>query len=174
MDERERRFEEVARHVADPLHRYLVRRTPPQDVDDVLADTMLVLWRRLDELPPDAVLPWCYRVAGNCLANSARAGRRRQRLAARVETVAPVAGTEGDAVAAGASQRVHDALEQLSDRERELVRLWAWEELTPTEIAVVLDITANAASIRLHRARRKLAGILGRDERSRDRPDMER
>ena len=38
----------------------------------------------------------------------------------------------------------------------ELLRLWAWEQLTPAEIAEVLEITANAASMRLHRAKEKL------------------
>ncbi|MGH9134408.1 MAG: RNA polymerase sigma factor, partial [Ilumatobacteraceae bacterium] len=49
------------------------------------------------------------------------------------------------------------ALGRLSDDEREVVRLWAWEQLAPREIAVALDITPNAASIRLHRAKEKLA-----------------
>jgi RNA polymerase sigma-70 factor, ECF subfamily len=42
----------------------------------------------------------------------------------------------------------------------ELRRLWAWEQLTPAEIATVLGISANAASIRLHRARERLRGQL--------------
>ena len=44
----------------------------------------------------------------------------------------------------------------LRDEDAELLRLWAWEQLTPAEIAEVLGITPNAASIRLHRAREKL------------------
>jgi RNA polymerase sigma-70 factor (ECF subfamily) len=48
------------------------------------------------------------------------------------------------------------ALAALRPDDAELLRLWAWEQLTPAEIAVVLDITSNAASIRLHRAREKL------------------
>jgi DNA-directed RNA polymerase specialized sigma24 family protein len=52
------------------------------------------------------------------------------------------------------------ALGRLSPDDRELVRLWAWERLAPSEIAAVLDITANAASIRLHRAKARLADHL--------------
>ena len=48
------------------------------------------------------------------------------------------------------------ALGELRPADRELLRLWAWEQLAPREIAVVLGITPNAASIRLHRATRKL------------------
>jgi RNA polymerase sigma-70 factor (ECF subfamily) len=54
-----------------------------------------------------------------------------------------------------------EALALLDHDQRELLRLWAWEGLAPREIAVVLGITANAASIRLHRARRELADVLG-------------
>ena len=49
-----------------------------------------------------------------------------------------------------------DALGSLSVDDQELLRLWAWEQLGPGEIAVVLDITPNAASIRIHRATRRL------------------
>jgi RNA polymerase sigma-70 factor (ECF subfamily) len=52
------------------------------------------------------------------------------------------------------------AMAMLRDDDAELLRLWAWEQLTPNEIAEVLDITANAASIRLHRAREKLKELL--------------
>jgi len=58
---------------------------------------------------------------------------------------------------------LHRALASLASNDRELLRLWAWEELRPTEIAVVLDTTANAVNIRLHRARRRLAALLEAD-----------
>jgi len=44
--------------------------------------------------------------------------------------------------------------------DQELLRLWAWEELTPGQIAAVLGTTPNAVSIRLHRARGRLANLL--------------
>ena len=40
--------------------------------------------------------------------------------------------------------------------------LWAWEELAPREIATVTGLTANAVSIRLHRAKKRLAAELDR------------
>ncbi|MEV0478683.1 RNA polymerase sigma factor, partial [Streptomyces prunicolor] len=84
------RFERLARVVVEPLHRYLLRRTSADMVDDVLSETMLVLWRRIDEVPglgagalpdpdpdPGDVLPWCYGVARRCLANARRSDGRR-------------------------------------------------------------------------------------------------
>lgn len=173
MDDQERQFEQVAAEVAEPLHRFLLRRLPRDEVDDVLADAMLVLWRRLDQIPVDAVLPWAYGVARHCLANATRAERRRARLQVRVDGT-PSTTPDEDASAEAAARRVHAALDHLTDDERELVRLWAWEDLAPREIGVVLGITSNAASIRLHRARRKIATLLEReDERSGTVPDMD-
>ena len=57
------------------------------------------------------------------------------------------------------------ALEQLSDQERELLHLWAWEQLEPREIALVLESTPNAISLRLARAKQKLANSLERQSR---------
>lgn len=153
-DARRERFETLVGSVVEPLRRYLARRTDPATADDVLAESLLVCWRRLDEVPEDP-LPWCYGVARNCLANAHRGARRQQRLAARIATVQPPAATvpgPGD----DDGPILDAALAALRDDEADLLRLWAWEQLTPAEIAEVLGITANAASIRLHRAREKL------------------
>lgn len=157
------RFEVVAQQLIEPLRRYLVRRTDPATADDVLSETLLVCWRRRDELPAEP-LPWAYAVARNCLANAARAHRRQERLLVRIwqlagrpEQPSPVA--EHDPALAG-------ALARLSAVDAELVRLWAWEELGPAEIGQTVGMSANAVSIRLHRARQKLRSLLnGEGER---------
>jgi RNA polymerase sigma-70 factor (ECF subfamily) len=165
-DARRERFESLAVTLIEPLRRYLARRADPTTADDVLAETLLVCWRRLEELPGDP-LPWAYRVAANCLANARRGVRRQERLAAKVAVVDPPASVvpgPGDTEAPD----LDAALAALRDEDAELLRLWAWEQLTPAEIAEVLDVTPNAASIRLHRAREKLRAELG--ARKGDRP----
>ena len=152
----EQRFVELAGRVADPVRRYVARRVSAGEVDDVLADVFLVLWRRLDDVPPDNELPWAYGVARNCLNNARRANRRNLELldkVTRLDRPRHFAPTES-------YDELHDALGRLDEPERELLRLWAWEQLAPREIAVVLDLTANAVSIRLTRARQKLADLL--------------
>lgn len=150
---RRARFEELARSLVGPLQRYLARRTDPHTADDVLADTLLVCWRRLDDVP-DEPLPWAYGVARHCLANAERGARRQQRLAARIAVVdPPTAATPGPAAD---DPELAAALAALRPEDAELLRLWAWEQLSPAEIAAVLDVTANAVSIRLHRARERL------------------
>ena len=150
-------FESLAQTVMPDIRRFLRRRADPDMADDVLSEVLLVLWRRADEvegLPPDVRLPWCYGVARGCLANARRSAERRHRLWLRVvespeARTAPGIGVEDvdpDGVLAA-------ALVELPGGDQELLRLWAWEQLEPREIAVVLGITPNAASIRLHRAR---------------------
>ncbi len=155
-DARRERLEAVVPEIVEPLRRFLARRTDAATADDVLADTLLVCWRRIDEVP-DEPLPWAYGVARLCLANAARGARRQRRVAGRIAVVDPPAvQTAGPGDPSPAADAVGEALAALPDRDAELLRLWAWEQLTPAEIAIVLDISANAASIRLHRAREKL------------------
>lgn len=144
-------FEQLVASAYEPLQRYLRRRTDPTTADDVLGDVLLVMWRRFDDIPPEAPLAWAYGVARGCLANSTRSAARQERLVQRLTDTRP------PAVAADfADDSLHEALRELPDADREILRLWAWEQLPPREIAVVLGISSNAASIRLHRAIRKL------------------
>jgi RNA polymerase sigma-70 factor (ECF subfamily) len=151
---RRERFEALVPALVDPLRRFLARRTDPTTADDVLAETLLVCWRRLDDLPEEP-LPWAYGVARNCLGNANRGVRRQERLAARIAVVdPPAASTSGPGE--GGDPVIAEAIGALREEDAELLRLWAWEQLTPAEIAAVLDVTPNAVSIRLHRAREKL------------------
>ncbi len=156
MLDRRARFDALAHEVGQALHRYAARRVGPDLADDVVADALLVLWRRLDDVPEVEPLPWCYGVARLCVRNVERSERRHRRLVARIKSHTPAMPltsalvTERDAA-------LHEALARLPEGDREILRLWAWESLTASEIAVSLGISANAASIRLHRARQRLA-----------------
>jgi RNA polymerase sigma-70 factor, ECF subfamily len=159
LEARRARFDDVVRGLVEPLRRFLARRTDAATADDVLGDTLLVLWRRYDDLPGEP-LPFAYGVARLCLANAERGARRQVRLAGRIATLDPpreVPDVVGD-------DRLGAAWGALSPDDAELLRLWAWEQLTAGEIATVLDITANAAGIRLHRARGRLREELGKIE----------
>lgn len=162
------RFERLAHVVVEPLHRYLLRRTSADMVDDILAEAMLVLWRRIDDVPglgsapgslpdPDDVLPWCYGVARGCLANARRADGRRLRLVERL-----IRTQEQQPAGVADHSDLHAALAALGALDREVVRLWAWEGLAPRQIAEATGLTSNAVSIRLHRAKKKLAEQLRR------------
>jgi RNA polymerase sigma-70 factor (ECF subfamily) len=150
---RAERFDELLAEVHDPLQRYLRRRTA--DWDDVLSETLAVLWRRLDDVPADR-LPWSYGVARGCLQNQLRSQRRHLRLVRRLAL-------EPEAPPPPEDSALGEALAGLKPEDQEVLRLWAWEQLPPREIALVLQITPNAASIRLHRATTKLrTALLGK------------
>ena len=156
------RFEMLVADVFEPLQRYLGRRLPADQVDDVLSDTLLVMWRRLDDIPRDAVLPWCYSVARQSLANHRRSNRRRLALTERLQAQPkPVHGSEPE------DPELEAALTKLSDSDRELIRLWAWEQLEPREISVVTGLTTNAVSLRLTRAKKKIEREMARQNPAR-------
>jgi RNA polymerase sigma-70 factor (ECF subfamily) len=155
--DRQEHFLRLAALVHQPLHRYAQRRVDPADVDDIVADTLLVLWRRLDDVPAGAELPWCYNVARNCVANLHRSAVRRERLVVRLATEPPASVDEP-------APDVEAALASLSAKDREVVLLWAWEGRAPREIAVAVGTSANAVSLRLSRAKRRLKSRLARQD----------
>jgi len=123
-----------------------------------------VCWRRVAEVP-DQPLPWAYAVAALCLRNAERAARRQRRTAAKVATLDPPATVVAEAAGpAEGHAEVHAALARLRSEDAELLRLWAWEQLEPREIAVVLGISANTVSARLTRARARLREELRQSE----------
>jgi len=157
LTERQARFEELYAANQAPILGYALRRTASaDDAADVLAETFLTAWRRLDEVPPggDARL-WLYGTARRVLANHYRGERRRSALAGRLraELAESYVPPEFD----GESARIAAALRRLPERQRELLALNAWEGLDYGEIAAVLGCSRNAVRIRLHRARAALA-----------------
>lgn len=146
---------------------YLRRRTTdPVDVQDAVAETFTVAWRRLDDLPdPETALPWLYGVARRVLANQRRGNRRREDLSSRVR--AQPGGTvdvETEVVASEERRTVLAALGRLRDTDQELLRLTVWEELSHRDIAAILGCAEAAVAVRLHRARGRLGKELGKEE----------
>lgn len=160
--DRRRRYEVLVAEVADPLQRYLRRRASADDADDVFGDTLLVLWRRLDDVPHDP-LPWCVGVARRALSNHRRSTRRRRALLERIRAVDPPAATV-DPGPADDHPELAAALDGLGEVDREVLVLWAWEGFEPRDIATVLGISDNAAANRLSRARRRLAYAMARQD----------
>jgi RNA polymerase sigma-70 factor (ECF subfamily) len=137
---------------------YAARRCPTlSDAEDVVAEVFLVAWRRLDDVPAgDEALPWLYGVARKTIGNQRRGLLQRGRLQARLEQTAERPATP----APSGTEPALEALERLSDGDRELLRLVAWEGLSHAEIAAVLGISVNAVAIRLHRARARFEQAL--------------
>ena len=158
--ERRRQFEAVYQTTYQPLQRYLRRRTSVDEADEALDDVLLVLWQKLPLLGEIDYLPWCYGVARRTLANRRRSHQRRTRLLDRLSREpAPI--EDRDEAGLDDYPQLAAAFGRLAEAHREVLRLWAWEGLEAREIATVLGITANAASLRLSKAKKKLARVIG-------------
>jgi RNA polymerase sigma-70 factor, ECF subfamily len=162
--ERSERFEAIYRRHVDAVYAYARRRAPADVAEEVVAETFLVCWRRLDRVP-DYALPWLYGVARKALANQRRALRRRQ---AAERSLSP-----DEAAATAPDLRLRDALSRLAARDREVLALVAWEGLTLAEAAVALGCSHVACRVRFHRARRRLARLLEADGGPLPRPRTE-
>lgn len=137
---------------------YVLRRVASsEDAEDVAAETFVVGWRRLSDVPSDAELPWLLGVARRLIANHRRGTERRARLSLRLREPGMARTLEAPGSPA------LDALARLRPDDQELLRLLAWDGLTQAEAGLVLGISANAVGIRVHRARRRfreaLAGL---------------
>ena len=141
---------------------YALRRTDnTDDAADVLAETFLTAWRRLDEIPPgDQAKLWLYGTARRLLANHRRGERRRLALADRIRAELALTYRPPDQSADFAE--IAAAFRRIPQPDQELLALAGWEELDAGQIAAVVGCSRNAARIRLHRARRRLAAEIGR------------
>jgi RNA polymerase sigma-70 factor (ECF subfamily) len=136
---------------------YALRRAAPAEAEDAVAETFLVAWRRLDELPEDAK-PWLLGVARRVLANQRRAAGRRHALTERV------AGVPAGEQESPRQPAVLQALADLSDTDREVLLLVAWDGLSIHEAAAALRCSPTATKVRLHRARRRFRAEIHRLE----------
>jgi RNA polymerase sigma factor (sigma-70 family) len=159
-DAREGAFEALYAGQRARVVAYVLRRCEgAEDAADVIAETFLVAWRRIDEVPAgDRARLWLYGVARRALANQRRGERRRVQLVGRLRD--DIARGYAFERPSSASAKIAVAFRSLAERDREILALQGWEGLDPGEIAVVLGCSRNAARIRLHRARRQLAGAL--------------
>jgi RNA polymerase sigma-70 factor (ECF subfamily) len=156
-------FDELYREHYAAIMRYARRRADPDTAGDVVAETFLVAWRRLDAIPSQQadVLPWLYGVARRVLANSERSHRRAQRVMIRLGQHSRDGLVPDTAGAVAERARLAQALGTLSSSDQEVLRLIGWEELNLTGAAIAMGCSRSAMTVRLHRARRRLDKALG-------------
>ena len=157
MESREERFRRLYETGRARVVAYAMRRTiDKEDTADVVAETFATAWRRIDDIPHgEREVPWLYAVARRLIANRVR---RNSTQSAILQRLAQQLATSGAAVEEPDSERLSalTALHQLSEEDREILMLAAWDGLTSREIGWVISCTPTAARIRLHRARSRL------------------
>jgi RNA polymerase sigma-70 factor (ECF subfamily) len=160
-------FERLVRQVGPAMLAYARRRTDPHTAEDVVAEALAVLWRRRPEVPTTGIseesydaTAWAVGITRKCLANAQRSARRHVTLMGRVATMADRPTSDRDYIDSDRNEPLHKALGSLRPPDRELLRLWAWDDLKPAQIAAVLETSPENVSVRLHRAKQRLAAAL--------------
>ena len=157
---RETCFNRLYEDNVERLRAYAWRRDS-HHAEEIVAETFLIAWRRLERVPEDA-FPWLIGVARNVRLNLRRGDRRRDALQQRV-AAEPI--VEADlAVTVTEHETLKQALRHLGERDREILLLAAWEDLDPASIAAALGCARATVSIRLFRARRRLAAALAKSD----------
>jgi RNA polymerase sigma-70 factor (ECF subfamily) len=156
----ENRFRDLFDSHQRALMAYFMRRIPNEtDALDATEDVFLVAWRRLDKIPEgDAALLWLYGVARNVLANHRRGNARLSRLRSRIaaEPVYPPRGPESEAVLSIQEEHLLEALTTLREKDREVLLLTYWEQLSHEDIGRILGCPTEAVHVRRNRAVKRL------------------
>jgi RNA polymerase sigma-70 factor (ECF subfamily) len=159
------KFEALFREHYPLVRAYVLRRAAPDAAQDAIAETFLVAWRRLEDVPDD-VVPWLYATARRVLANQRRSATRTAALEERIATAGPPAAPFDAAEHVADKELVRVALGRLSERSREALTLVAWEGLSTERAAQVAGCSKAAFAVRLHRAREQLTSELAALQRA--------
>ena len=143
-------------HLQD-ISKYLTRRVDVSQVEDLASEIFEIAWRKRESCPEGFELAWLYKIAGFVVSN------HRKKLSRRAITVPLLdhdrsAPSAEDVALDGSS--VAQAFDELSAKDRQVLSLLVFEQLSIKEIAVVLGTTENNTSQRLKRARERLANNL--------------
>jgi RNA polymerase sigma-70 factor (ECF subfamily) len=156
----EDRFARLVHEHSSAVGNYLRRRLYPlslSDLDDLVEETMIVVWRRIDSVPADAELPWMLGVARNVLRNARRSKNRRSAFESRLAPTPDDASAEEHVIA---DETVRGALASLPDDDREILLLNAWDGLDTHALGVYFVISTNAAAVRLSRAQHRFRELV--------------
>ena len=157
--ERQKRF--MAAHAAchDRIYRYFRRRTEsPSTAEDLCAEVFRIAWEKSGEKEELSAM-FLFGVAQNVLRNHLRSAVRSANLmlSLQLERTEQARDTDGS---------VRDVLGRLKPDEREVLLLTYWDGLTSNELSDLLNTTATAIRMRLHRARKALGRLLQAERES--------
>lgn len=172
MPDDDTRFARVYRTHYKSVCAYFFRRLPSDLVDDAVAETFLVAWRKFEEMPEGGeALAWLYGIGHRVLLHQWRGSRRSRRLGRRLEGLglnAPQLPEE--IVLVGEESRlVRQAASSLKETDREILRLTLWEDLSHAEVAAILGLSVEAVRQRYSRAMAKLTREFNRLDTTRSR-----
>lgn len=137
----------------------------PADAEDAVQEAFLRVLRHresLGEVRDQRV--WLIRIVWNIVLDHKRRAKTRPETddVEELARVLPATGLSAEEIAAAAQQHAHvlACVERLPAKERQVLVLSAFDELSSVEIASVLGITESSVRSRLFRARNLMAGLL--------------
>jgi RNA polymerase sigma-70 factor (ECF subfamily) len=135
-----------------------------QRAEDAVQETFTAVWRSAGSYRPERgrAAPWLYAIARNAIVDRMRA--RHEPPAEVPDLVSSEPGPSDRAESSFVSWRVHRALEELPDKEREVVELAYWSGLSQSEVAEFLHIPLGTVKTRTRSALSRLAGVLEGEE----------
>src|SRR4051812_12898701 len=155
-------FEILYRRFARPLYGLALRLLRDRSrAEDAVQETFAAIWRSARSYRPERGpgAPWLYAVARNAIVDRARA-RREATFADPPDEPSPSAGPAERAEASYVSWRVHRAVQELPEHEREVLELAYWGELSQSEVAQFLDIPLGTVKTRTRTGLARLADLL--------------
>lgn len=150
-------FNQVFRAMLPEVSKFLARRLPAEEIEDFAADLFELAWSKRNKIEKGMELAWLYKSARYLISNHYRKTAGRNRIATLIQE--PVAAPSAEAIAI-ADLTLANAWSSLNPKEAEVLALWAFEGLELKEISKVLEVSENAAGIRLSRAKTNLRRIL--------------
>ena len=144
------------------LYRYAFYRLGNEtDAEDAVSECVLAAWKQIRQLrEPDAFTAWIFRILSGCcghlIRQQIRQRKQAEEQAQQTELSAGAASHEGSD--SDTWLILQEALQQLPDREREIVLLSAVGGLTSAEIAEMTDLTAGSVRSALSRSLKKVRG----------------
>ena len=154
-------FEEIYRRYTRPVLGLALRRLGDRGrAEDAVQDAFTAVWRSAGSYDPErgAGAAWLYTVARNAIVDGAR--RRPEPPAEAPEEEAAGAGPDERAEASWLAWRVHRAIDELPEHEREVIELAYWSDLSQSEIAQRLHIPLGTVKTRTRTGLARLATLL--------------
>jgi RNA polymerase sigma-70 factor (ECF subfamily) len=147
-------FEEFYEDTIDTVTSYVLRRCDSSGAPDVISEAYVIAWRKHAHKAPNPI-GFLLLTARRVLDRTRRGQASQDVIAERLSILMARSGPSAEDVALR-RREVAEALARLSDLDREALLLSAWDGLSSAEVGQVLDMTAGAVRVRIHRARQQL------------------
>ncbi len=162
----EDRFRLLYETTFNSVSNYISRRVFDDTLrSEIISEVYVTAWKNIDKIPlsPEDKL-WLFGVARNTVLVKFRSESRKVRLLDKLRSNTPYDTFQDNSSYNGKATQmdpevkiVRTFLDSLKEKDRELVRLIMWDDLNYSEASQLLGCTLNAARIRMHRIKRRLA-----------------